>query len=1002
MHWQYTPYIIPLLIAAISSGALALWGWQRRPAPGAGWFVALMTSACLWATFYSLEMISTDLRMTILWAKMQYVGIVGIVVEWLALVLTYTGHREWPSRRNVALLFTVPALTLGLVLTNEYHHLMWANLSLATDKPFNALSFTPGIWYWVNVIYAYANLLTSTALLVIVFARATPLYQRQIVALLIFALITWVGNLAYIIGLTPWGMDVTPITFSISGLLLAYSLFRYRILDVAPIARSVLIENMNDVVIVIDAQNRIVDLNPAAQALLKSTPSAAVGRPLIQFLNDWPDLMALCAEAKEGIHTEITLSGKAEEGIFDLDVTPLRGKRGQLTGRLMVMHDVTERRRAEAQLRLLLTLTRGIDTAPDFVAALHTALQLIVEHTGWIFGEAWLPKAGATVLENSGSSYYRGEHRDRLQRFAQISREFTFAPGAGLPGRVWSSGQPEWQHDVSSLPVQVYHRVQHGLEAGLKAALGVPVLVGEQVLAVLVFYMAEPRAEDQHLVNLVTAVATQLGTMLQQKRSDETLRLQAAALNTAANGIVITDKNGKITWVNAAFTALTGYSAAEVISQTPRLLKSGQYSSTFYEHIWKTLLAGEIWRGEIINRRRDGTLYTEEQTITPVCDEHGEISHFIAIKQDITARKEAEEELRQLSRAVEHSASTIVITDLEGNIKFVNPAFTDITGYTPEEAIGQNPRVLKSNKHPPEFYRELWDTISQGRIWRGEMINRKKNGDLYWESATISPVKDAQGRVTHYVAVKEDITARKKAEEALQQYAAALEKQNAELDAFAHTVAHDLKSPLTAIVGYSALLSSRLSKLSDEQKLDFLRRIKQSGDRMHNIVDELLLLARVREQKEIEVEPLDMEAIVTETQRRLEYMIEEYQAEIILPDQWPTALGYRAWVEEIWVNYLSNALKYGGRPPRVEFGATAADAQVRFWVRDNGNGLSPQDQARLFLPFEQLHQVRAEGHGLGLSIVQRIVEKLNGQVGIESATGKGSLFYFTLPAAKTR
>jgi two-component system sensor histidine kinase/response regulator len=143
-----------------------------------------------------------------------------------------------------------------------------------------------------------------------------------------------------------------------------------------------------------------------------------------------------------------------------------------------------------------------------------------------------------------------------------------------------------------------------------------------------------------------------------------------------------------------------------------------------------------------------------------------------------------------------------------------------------------------------------------------------------------------------------------------------------------------------------------------------------------------------------------MASIVLEAQKRLAYLIEERQAEVIVPDAsaWPAALGHAPWVEEVWVNYLSNALEYGGTPPRVELGATAqADGMVRFWVRDNGPGIPPEQQGRLFTPFTQLSQVRTEGHGLGLSIVQRIVEKLHGHVWVQSAPGQGSTFFFTMP-----
>jgi signal transduction histidine kinase len=167
---------------------------------------------------------------------------------------------------------------------------------------------------------------------------------------------------------------------------------------------------------------------------------------------------------------------------------------------------------------------------------------------------------------------------------------------------------------------------------------------------------------------------------------------------------------------------------------------------------------------------------------------------------------------------------------------------------------------------------------------------------------------------------------------------------------------------------------------------------------MHNITDELLLLSSVRAMTEVEFEPLEMASIVSEAMTRLDYMVEAHGAEVIVPETWPEALGYEAWVEEVWVNYISNALKYGGRPPRVELGATdGADGTVCFWVRDNGLGLSSEEQARLFTPFTRLSKVSAQGHGLGLSIVRRIMERMGGKAGVESQRGLGSLFTFILP-----
>ena len=237
--------------------------------------------------------------------------------------------------------------------------------------------------------------------------------------------------------------------------------------------------------------------------------------------------------------------------------------------------------------------------------------------------------------------------------------------------------------------------------------------------------------------------------------------------------------------------------------------------------------------------------------------------------------------------------------------------------------------------------------------------------------------------------------------EALRRSNAELEARNEELDAFAHTVAHDLKTPVGPIVGFAEILARDYAAMSDDERRQSLRAIVRNGRKMNTIIEELLLLAQVRK-TEVQTTPLDMVAIVSEVQQRLADMVEQSHAEIVLPDApaWPVALGYAPWVEEVWINYLGNAITYGGRPPHIELGAeTQPGGMVCFWVRDNGPGIPPEAQARLFKPFTRLDQVCTTGHGLGLSIVRRIVDKLGGQVGVASAPGQGSVFSFTLPGA---
>jgi signal transduction histidine kinase len=234
---------------------------------------------------------------------------------------------------------------------------------------------------------------------------------------------------------------------------------------------------------------------------------------------------------------------------------------------------------------------------------------------------------------------------------------------------------------------------------------------------------------------------------------------------------------------------------------------------------------------------------------------------------------------------------------------------------------------------------------------------------------------------------------------ALQEANTALQESNAELDAFAHTVAHDLKNPLANLMMSAEIIRTTAESLSDgaEEMIEIAGWLSAAARKATNIVDELLLLASVRKE-DIVLEPIDMTRVVRQAQKRLDWMIAQYQGDITLPEQWPVALGYAPWVEEIWVNYLSNGLKYGGQPPRLQLGYSAInDGLIQFWIKDNGPGLTPEKLTLLFTEFTRVERMRAEGHGLGLSIVKRIATKLNGSVGVESDFGQGSRFYFTLP-----
>jgi two-component system sensor histidine kinase/response regulator len=287
------------------------------------------------------------------------------------------------------------------------------------------------------------------------------------------------------------------------------------------------------------------------------------------------------------------------------------------------------------------------------------------------------------------------------------------------------------------------------------------------------------------------------------------LRKLSLVVEQSPNPVIITDLDTRIEYVNDAFTRLSGYSREQAMGQTPRMLRSGQTPDATYADMWQTLLAGKAWHGEFINRTAGGEIRTESAVIAPLRNSGGQVSHYVAVKEDVTARKAQEEQLRKLSMAVEQSPESIVITDVEARIEYVNDAFLRITGYTREEPLGQNPRILQSGKTVSHTYDAMWATLTQGKAWQGELVNRRKDGSEYVEFAHIAPIRQADGRITHYVAIKEDISDKKAMSHELEQHRrnleALVETRTAELNALYEEQRAILDSATAGIV----LLSDR-------------------------------------------------------------------------------------------------------------------------------------------------------------------------------------------------
>ena len=274
---------------------------------------------------------------------------------------------------------------------------------------------------------------------------------------------------------------------------------------------------------------------------------------------------------------------------------------------------------------------------------------------------------------------------------------------------------------------------------------------------------------------LIARVRRSLGN---EARMQQERQLAAQVFEHSTNGILIADLEARIVAVNPRFEAVSGYSADEVMGKNPRFFSSGEHDTAFYQAMWRTLNETGLWRGDIINRRKDGSLLEEWLTISTTRDSAGKLTHYVGVFEDMSESRQRDSLIRRLSQAVEQSPTSIVITNLEPAIEYVNPQFFHTTGFLPQDVIGKNPRLLQSGLTPKATYQAMWQALSAGERWEGEFINQRKDGSIYYERATLAPIRDENAAITHYVAVKLDITEQRLQGIRLQRQLAALRALN--------------------------------------------------------------------------------------------------------------------------------------------------------------------------------------------------------------------------------
>lgn len=487
-----------------------------------------------------------------------------------------------------------------------------------------------------------------------------------------------------------------------------------------------------------------------------------------------------------------------------------------------------------------------------------------------------------------------------------------------------------------------------------------------------------------------------------QKQNEQLINQLSKGIEQSPASIIITDTFGNIEYVNQKFNEVSGYSFDEIKGKNPRILQSGRTTKEEYKRLWETITSGNEYRSELLNRKRNGDLFWESVLISPIRNEEGNIINYMAIKEDITNRKKSDLEIRKLSVAIEQNPASVIITNTEGIIEYVNNKFLSVTGYTKKELIGKVIRILKPGHTPDETYIEIWNCLYAGKEWRGEHQNRRKDNSKYWESVLISPIKNQENKITNYIILSEDISERKKMEKELISAKEKAVESDRLKSAFLANMSHEIRTPLNSILGFSDLLIS--DELDTNVKAEFADMINLSGNNLLSIINDILDISKIEAGQIVLTEKrFSAFQMITDIQKEyslkarskgieLRLSVQEYAKEIYL-------LSDENRIKQVIVNFVGNAMKFTDSG-YVEIGMKIKDKQVVFHVKDTGIGIAKEYHNKVFDRFRQVESAQTRkygGNGLGLAITKNLVELLGGKIHLESKPNVGSTFFLTLP-----
>lgn len=473
--------------------------------------------------------------------------------------------------------------------------------------------------------------------------------------------------------------------------------------------------------------------------------------------------------------------------------------------------------------------------------------------------------------------------------------------------------------------------------------------------------------------------------------SDQLLSDIQSALNESSI-VAITDPKGVIIYANDKFVEISKYSREELIGNTHSILNSGYHPSSFFKKLWETLASGEIWKGEIQNRAKDGSLYWVDTTIVPFLNSKGKPYQYVAIRTDITPLKTVEMHLKNSLKEVSditfalNQSSIVAFTDAAGRITSVNDKLCEISKYSKQELIGQTHSILNSGYHSRSFFKELWATIGSGNVWKGEIRNRAKDGTYYWVDTTIVPFINDSGKPYQYLAIRNDITERKHSEELLHR-----QDKLAAVGQLAAGVAHEIRNPLTSMKGYAEFL---LLDEEKEERKEFIDIILDEIDRVDSIVEDFMVLAKP---KAIQLEEENIIPIIENVISLLEFEARKRNVAIHFQPQEPIIQIEcdENRMKQVFLNFIKNGIEAMPDGGKIIISIDNIDDKIQISIRDTGIGI-PQDKLKKI--GDPFYTTKKNGNGLGLMVSFKIIESHHGRVYIESELNKGTTFNIILPA----